>query len=118
MNKKLYLTLLLSLLSLPIFAIENIVSVIQHGIRNDGFKIGTELNDLIKESYRKTLYFPAGTYNLTEPIVLPFDYTKNVNIVFDKNAVIKSDIPMEALLKIGYSEMSTPDVTHRRVCYN
>ena len=117
MNKKLYLTLLLSLLSLPIFAIENIVSVIQHGIRNDGFKIGTELNDLIKESYRKTLYFPAGTYNLTEPIVLPFDYTKNVNIVFDKNAVIKSDIPMEALLKIGYSEMSTPDVTHRRFSY-
>ena len=46
---------------------------------------------LVKDSYGKTLYFPAGTYNLSEPIVLPFDYTKNVNIVFDKNALIKSD---------------------------
>lgn len=117
MMKKLYLTLLFTLLSFPLLAIEDIVSVIQHGIRNDGTKIGTELNDLVKNSYRKTLYFSAGTYNLTEPIVLPFDYTKNVNIVFDKNAVIKSDISLEALLKIGYSEMSTPDVTHRRFSY-
>lgn len=93
---------------------KDIISVIQFGIKNDGSVIGTELNDLVRDSYGKTLFFPAGTYNLSEPIILPFDYTKNVNIVFDKNALIKSDIRLEALLKIGYSEMSTPDVTHRR----
>ena len=65
MMKKLYLTLLFTLLSFPLLAIDEIVSVIQHGIRNDGTEIGTELNDLVKNSYRKTLYFPAGTYNLT-----------------------------------------------------
>lgn len=96
---------------------KDIISVIQFGIKNDGSVIGTELNDLVRDSYGKTLFFPAGTYNLSEPIILPFDYTKNVNIVFDKNALIKSDIRLEALLKIGYSEMSTPDVTHRRFSY-
>ena len=96
---------------------DDIVSVIRHGVRNDGSVIGAELNELVVKNYGKTLYFPAGTYNLSEPIVLPYDYTKNVNIVFDKNALIKTDLPLEALLKIGYSEMSTPDVTHRRFSY-
>ena len=96
---------------------DNIVSVIKFDIKNDGSKIGHELNDLVKKNYGKTLYFPAGTYNLSEPIVLPFDYTKNVNVVFDKNALLKTDLQLEALLKIGYSEMSTPDVTHRRFSY-
>lgn len=96
---------------------KDIISVIQFGINNDGSVIGRELNDLVRESYGKTLFFPAGTYNLSEPIILPFDYTKNVNIVFDKNALLKSDTRLEALLKIGYSEMSTPDVTHRRFSY-
>lgn len=63
---------------------KDIISVIQFGIKNDGSVIGTELNDLVRDSYGKTLFFPAGTYNLSEPIILPFDYTKNVNIVFDK----------------------------------
>ena len=95
----------------------DIVSVIKYGIRNDGAVIGPELNELVTRSYGKTLYFPAGTYNLSEPVVLPYDYTKNVNILFDKNALIKTDLPMEALLKVGYSEMTTPDVTHRRFSY-
>ena len=95
----------------------DIVSVIKHGIRNDGAVIGPELNELVTRSYGKTLYFPAGIYNLSEPVVLPYDYTKNVNILFDKNALIKTDLPMEALLKVGYSEMTTPDVTHRRFSY-
>lgn len=95
----------------------DIVSVIKHGIRNDGSVIGPELNELVVRSYGKTLYFPAGIYNLSEPVVLPYDYTKNVNILFDKNALIKTDLPLEALLKVGYSEMTTPDVTHRRFSY-
>ena len=109
--------------SIQLWGMENIgikndiISVIRFGIKNDGSVIGAELNRLVKDSYGKTLYFPAGTYNLSEPIVLPFDYTKNVNIVFDKNALIKSDFRLDALLKVGYSEMSTPDVTHRRFSY-
>ena len=39
----------------------DIVSVIKHGIRNDGAVIGPELNELVTRSYGKTLYFPAGT---------------------------------------------------------
>lgn len=95
----------------------NIVSVVAAGIKNDGSTIGTELNELVRQSYLKTLYFPAGVYNLSEPIVLPYDYTKNVNIVFDNNALIKTDLQLDGLLKIGYSEMSTPDVTQRRFSY-
>lgn len=125
MIKKTCTTLFLFLLSFSIYAfgvedkkkVDDIISVIKFKVKNDGSQIGSELNELVKKSYGKTLYFPAGVYNLTEPIVLPFDYTKNVNIVFDKNALIKTDLQLEALLKIGYSEMSTPDVTHRRFSY-
>ncbi|WP_352422872.1 hypothetical protein [Proteiniphilum sp.] len=96
---------------------EDIVSVIRHGIKNDGTSIGPELNDLVRSSYKKTLYFPAGVYNLTEPIVLPLDYSKNVNIVFDKNALIKCDSHLEALLKIGYSEKYIVDPSLRQFSY-
>lgn len=96
---------------------EDIVSVTEAGIKNDGSPIGPELNNLVKESYKKTLFFPAGTYNLTEPILLPLDYTKNVNIIFDKNALIKCDNRLEALLKIGYSERYIVDRTLRQFSY-
>ena len=95
----------------------NIVSVVDYGIKNDGSPIGQELNSLVEKSFKKTLYFPAGTYNLTEPIVLPLDYTKNVNIIFDKNALIKSDLKLEALLKVGYSERYIEDATLRQFSY-
>ena len=72
---------------------------------------------MIKHSYGKTVFFPAGTYNLTEPMVLPMDYTKNVNLLFDKNALVKSDVHLDALIKVGYSEVYFSDVTHRRFSY-
>lgn len=95
----------------------NMVSVIDHGIKNDGTIIGSEINNLVRKSYGKTLFFPAGIYNLSEPIVLPLDYTKNVNVVFDKNALVKSDKQLEALIKVGYSEIYIKDPTHRRFSY-
>lgn len=96
---------------------EDIVSVINHDIKNDGTLIGSQLNRLIDQSYGKTLYFPAGVYNLTESIVLPLEYTKNVNLIFDKNATVKSDVHLEALIKVGYSETYFTDVSHRRFSY-
>ncbi len=96
---------------------KNIVSVIDFGIKNDGSPIGSEINDLVRNSYSKTLFFPAGTYNLTEPIILPVDYTKNVNIIFDKNALIKCDHHLEALLKVGFSEQRIMDYNLRRFSY-
>lgn len=65
----------------------------------------------------KRFIFPAGTYNLTEPIVLPLEYTKNVNLIFDKNATVKSDVHLEALIKVGYSETYFTDVSLRRFSY-
>lgn len=96
---------------------EDIVSVIDYGIKNDGTLIGSQLNRLVSQSYGKTLYFPAGVYNLTEPIVLPLEYTLNVNLLFDKNATVKSDVHLEALIKVGYSETYFTDVSHRRFSY-
>ena len=96
---------------------EDIISVTQHNIKNDGTPIGAALNELIKRSYGKTVYFPAGCYNLTEPIILPLDYVKNVNLLLDKSAVVKSDSHLEALLKVGYSEMKITDRSHRRFSY-
>ena len=60
----------------------DIVSVIRHGVRNDGSVIGSELNELVVRSYGKTLYFPVGTYNLSEPIIFHYEYKTNLNIVF------------------------------------
>ena len=82
---------------------EDIVSVIDYDIKNDGTQIGSQLNNLVGQSYGKTLYFPAGTYNLTEPIVLPLEYTKNVNLIFDKNATVKSDAFSFILLVKSFS---------------
>ena len=47
---------------------EDIVSVIDYDIKNDGTQIGSQLNNLVGQSYGKTLYFPAGTY-LTATII-------------------------------------------------
>lgn len=96
---------------------EDIVSVIEHGVKNDGSPIGSELNELVRRSYGKTLYFPAGVYNLTEPMVLPLDYTKSVNLKLDPSAYVKSDRQLEALLKIGFSDVSIVDRSHRRFSY-
>lgn len=92
----------------------NTISVILHGIRNDGSPIGKELNELVKDSYGKTLYFPAGTYTLTEPIVLPFNYEKSVNLILDPSATLRTDSKLDALLKIGFSEMEHPDHSLRK----
>ena len=93
------------------------IVVTEYGISNDGSEIGKELNRLVKDAYGSTLYFPAGTYNLTEPIKTPYDYAKNVNLVFDKNAHITSDKPLEALLMIGFTEMKTKDTGLRQFSY-
>lgn len=95
---------------------EDIVSVVRHGIPNDGTPIGKALNELVRQSYGKTIYFPAGRYNLTEPIVTPMRYELNVNLFLDKNATLYSDAHLEALLKVGYNELGDPD-SHRLFSY-
>lgn len=101
----------------PLADADGIISVVEQGIRNDGTPIGAQLNALVTRAYGKTLFFPAGIYNLTEPIVLPMEYTKNVNLIFDRNATLKCDVPLEALIKVGYSEVYITDPTHRRFSY-
>ena len=96
---------------------EGYIVVTDYGISNDGSEIGKELNRLVKDAYGSTLYFPAGTYNLTEPIKTPYDYAKNVNLVFDKNAHITTDKPLDALLMIGFTEMKTKDAGLRQFSY-
>lgn len=94
------------------------IVVTDYGIKNDGTEIGSELNLLVKDAYGSTLYFPAGTYNLTEPIRTPYDYKKNVNIVFDKNAHITTSKPLDALLMVGFTEISSSvDVGLREFSY-
>lgn len=94
------------------------IVVTDYGIRNDGTEIGSELNLLVKDAYGATLYFPAGTYNLAEPIRTPYNYKKNVNLVFDKNAHITTSRPLDALLMIGFTEISSSvDVGLREFSY-
>lgn len=85
----------------------------EQGIKNDGSPIGKELNELVKANYGGSIYFPAGVYNITEPIVTPFDYDKNVNLVFDKNATVTTDAPLEALVMVGFSEFNDTSVEKR-----
>ncbi len=95
---------------------EDIVSVIDYDIKNDGTLIGSQLNNLIGQSYGKTLCFPAGTYNGR-----PYRSAdaKNVNLIFDKNATVKSDVHLKHWIKVGYSETYyfTDAVSHRRFSY-
>ncbi len=87
--------------------------VTECGISNEGKPIGVALNELVKKNYGGTLYFPPGVYNLTEPIVLPYDYKKNVNLMLDPNALVKTDNHLEALVKVGFSEMETENRSKR-----
>lgn len=94
------------------------IVVTDYGIKNDGTEIGSELNLLVRDAYGATLYFPAGTYNLSEPIRTPYNYKKNVNLVFDKNAHITTSKPLDALLMIGFTEISSSvDVGLREFSY-
>lgn len=110
------IVLVISLLLCLTISAENTkdyIVVTEHGVCNDGTPIGTELNDLIVNSYGGTLYFPSGRYNLTEPIVTPFDYDKNVNLIFDKNAHITSDLCLDALVMVGFTEFNKISVAER-----
>lgn len=96
----------------------NVIDVTNNGIKNDNVPIGEELNSLITQSYGKTLYFPDGVYNLTEPMVTPFEYEKNVHIIFSPSAVIRTDLNLSALLRVGFGELNSNfDQSQRRLNY-
>ncbi len=112
-SKAILSTLFLLLSVFIIKAAPAVTIATDQGIRNDGSPIGGELNALVKANYGGTIYFPAGIYNLTEPIVTPFDYDKNVNLVFDKNATVTTDRPLEALVMVGFNEFNDISIQKR-----
>ena len=67
----------------------------------------------IEENPRSTIYFPDGTYNFSEPIVISADPAKSVSIRMSNLAVLKpldwtdSTLP---LIRVGVSENSESDV--------
>lgn len=93
------------------------INVVEKGVKNDGSLIPNNLiNNIIKNNIGKTIFFPAGLYNLSEPIKTFNNPEKRVNLHFDRMAVIKSDINLESLLFIGgFDEILEPDRTEMTV---
>lgn len=96
----------------------NLIDVTNYGVKNDGSPIGKELNQLIDKNKGKTIYFPDGVYVLTEPIVTHWRYDEHVHLSFSKEAIVKSNTTMDALLRIGFKNVDgTFDRSQRRFNY-
>lgn len=93
------------------------VNVVQHGIKNDGTLIPEEqMDEIVRDNIGKTLFFPAGTYNLGGPIKTFCNPDKQVNFNFDVNAVIKTDLEIECLMFIGgFDEVVDNDNTQLEI---
>ena len=77
------------------------------GVYGDGVHDDlTNIQYAINKLSLKTLYFPKGTYLISNKIVIKNANNKTVNLKFDSNAIIKNynNIYIETLLEIGKDE--------------
>lgn len=78
------------------------LNVKQCGVHGDGTTDDTALiQNLIDTNGLKTLYFPYGTYLISEPLTIDSANNKTINLTLDENATIKTETSITSLLEIG-----------------
>lgn len=80
----------------------------------EGGSYSEAIKKAIEENPGKTLYFPDGTYSITEPIVIPAEPEKSVSIRMSNLCIIRPvewTDPSLAMVRIGATEEgeSTPE---------
>ena len=81
------------------------INVRLYGVVGDGVTDDLEaIQNIIDNNPGKTIYFPKGVYGITNKIVFKRANSTLVNILLDKNAVIKniSENVIDTLFEIGY----------------
>lgn len=84
---------------------ESPINVKLYGVKGDGETDDLlAIQNIIDNNPGKTIYFPKGVYGITNKIVLKRANSSLVNILLDKNAVIKniSENVIDTLFEIGY----------------
>jgi hypothetical protein len=72
--------------------LDNPINVLLHGVTGDGVTDdSTAIQSLIDNNPHKTLYFPNGTYLLSESIITSANYQHSVQLKLDKYAILKAD---------------------------
>ena len=92
---------------------DNMINVKHEGAKGDGTTDDyTILQSLIVNNPHKTLYFPAGTYLISDTLHIQTGNEYQVNLKLDKNAIITSNQSIDYLLEVG-TEQGGTDVYNR-----
>lgn len=79
-----------------------IIDVTKYGVDNNGVIDSTVLiQKLIDTNSLKTLYFPNGKYLISSPLVIKSGNETSVNLIFDENATLFTNTPIDELINIG-----------------
>lgn len=86
------------------------INVKFNGVVGDGVTDDTTaIQDCIDNNPHKTIYFPEGTYLISEPLVIKEGNEYQVNLKLDDNAIIKTDTEIESLIEIAKDHEGTYD---------
>lgn len=92
---------------------DNMINVKYAGAKGDGITDDyAVIQGLITNNPHKTLYFPAGTYLISDTLHIQTGNDYQVNLKLDKNAIITSDQSIDYLLEVG-TEQGGTDVYNR-----
>lgn len=85
----------------------NYINVKINGCYGDGVHDDIEIiQSLIDNNPHKTLFFPDGTYLISEPINIETGNDNQVNIIFSQNAILKTNETIDSLIEVGKNEGS------------
>lgn len=84
------------------YVADNMINVKFNGAKGDGVTDDTTaIQTLIDNNPHKTLYFPAGDYKISSPLVIKAGNDYQVDLNIDKNARIFASETVDALLTVG-----------------
>lgn len=85
-----------------IFSTENVINIANYDVKNDGsISVSSIIQNIINNNPHKTIYFPAGKYLLSDPLKIKMGNEYQVNLLLDENAIITSNVNINALLEIA-----------------
>lgn len=83
------------------------INVLLYGAKNDGITDNYNvLQNLINNNPHKTLYFPDGTYLISNTLNIPTGNEHQINIEFSRNAILKTSESITSLISVGANEDS------------
>lgn len=94
--------------SLEDYIADSMINVKYAGAKGDGTTDDyAVIQGLIEDNPHKTIYFPAGTYLISDTLHIETGNAHQVNLKLDKNAKITSDQSIDYLLEVGTEEGGT-----------